>query len=230
MSWSDGISYEIEFWDRFLGTKGDLWPDDYQKRLDPHRPVDANYIKLFDDMPANPVRVLDVGAGPVTMFGWTHPRKKIELEATDALAKEYDVLLLKYGITPPVRTMYAEAEKLTQHFASGMFDFVHAQNCLDHCAAPHVAVCQILAVAKIGATVSLNHAENEGANENYAGFHQWDFTVENGNFIIRGKDQTINVTQLVSPVATVESHLENRWVSIRMKKVNELTVDGRIPE
>jgi len=230
MSWSDGISYEIEFWDKFLEKKGDRWPEDYQKRLDPYRPVDASYIKLFDDMPANPLRVLDVGAGPMTMFGWTHPRKQIELEATDALAKEYDVLLLKYGITPPVRTIYAEAEKLTQHFASGMFDFVHAQNSLDHCAAPHVAICQMLAVAKIGATVSLNHAENEGANENYAGFHQWDFTVENGNFIIRGREQTINVTQLVSPVAKVESHLESRWVSIRMKKVKDLTGDGRIPE
>jgi hypothetical protein len=163
------------------------------------------------------------GRGLLTVFGYTHPGKKILLEATDALAKEYDVLLLKHGVVPPVRTMYAEAEKLTSHFASGMFDLVHARNSIDHCGAPFVAICQMLAVAKIGANVRLNHEQNEGETQNYSGFHQWNFTVENGHFIIRGKSKTFNVTQLLGSFAEVGSHLTNRCVNVHMRKLKDLS-------
>lgn len=229
MSWKDGIDYELGFWDKWLKTNGDRWPEDYQGRLDPNRPVGAEYIQALDEAPGNPVRVLDVGAGPITLFGWAHPRKKVELEATDALAKEYNVLLLKHGVTPPVRTRHAEAEKLTNHYASGMFDFVNARNSIDHCAAPHTAVCQMLAVAKIGATVCLNHAENEGENEQYTGFHQWNFTVENGDFIIRGRGQLFNITQMVGTVAQVDSLLKDRWVTVKLRKTKNLSPDGQVP-
>jgi hypothetical protein len=228
MSWTEGIDYEVRFWDNWFRDKGGRWPDDYKARLDPNRPVPGPFITLFDEIPANPIRVLDVGAGPLTVFGWTHPRKKIELQATDALAKEYDLILLKHGVSPTVRTMFAPAEKLTDYFASGVFDYVHAQNSIDHCAAPHVAICQMLAVAKIGATVSLNHAENEGENENYTGFHQWNFTVEKGDFIIRGRGQVLNITEMVKPVAEVKSHLENKWVTIHLRKTKDLTKDGSV--
>jgi hypothetical protein len=228
MSWSDGIDYEVGFWDQWIGTKGSRWPEDFKQRMDPNRPVAPEFVKMFDEIPANTVRVLDVGAGPLTCFGWVHPRKKILLEATDALAKEYDILLLKHGVVPPVRTMWAEAEKLTNHFAPGMFDLVHARNCIDHSAAPYAAICQMLALAKIGANVRLGHAENEAENENYSGFHQWNFTVAQGNFIIRGKEQTFNVTELLASVAKVDSQLENKWVTVNLCKLKNLSKEGTV--
>jgi SAM-dependent methyltransferase len=230
MSWTDGIEYELQFWDRWFTNKGKPWAEDYTRRMDPNREVWPEFIPLIDSIPANPVRILDVGAGPITIFGLTHPRKKIELQATDALAREYDTILLKHGITPAVRTMQAAAEKLTDYFAAGMFDFVHARNSIDHCAAPHQTICQMLAVAKIGAKVSLNHAENEAENEKYVGFHQWNFTVEGGEFIIRGRGQTFNISEMVSPVAKTEAVLDKKWVTVTLEKTKDLTPDGTVPK
>jgi len=222
MSWSDGIDYEVKFWDKWFETKGDRWPEDYAARLVMDRPVPASFVQLLDESPANPVRVLDVGAGPLTVFGWIHPRKSIELQATDALAKEYDRLLLKHGVTPPIRTMFAPAEKLTDYFATNMFDFVFAQNCIDHCASPYMAICQMLAVAKIGAPVHLGHAENEGENEGYTGFHQWNFSAVDGKFIIRGKNETLNLSDLVRPFAVTEASVANKWVNVLFRKTHDV--------
>jgi hypothetical protein len=219
MSWQDGIQSKVAFWDHWLGEKGREWPEDYQRRLDPSLPVHPSHIELFDQIPANPVRVLDVGAGPLTMFGRTHPRKKIVLIPTDALAREYDWLLEKHGITPPVRTIYAEAEKLTEHFAAESFDFVHAQNSIDHCRSPWDAILQMLQVAKTGASIRLNHAENEAENEDYIGFHQWNFTVVDGEFLIRDQNQEINVTRALSDQAIVNATCANKWVSVTLQKL-----------
>ena len=90
MNWQDGIAFELAFWDRFLRNQGDGWPEDYRRRLDPELPLQPAYVELLDQTPADPVRVLDVGAGPLTMFGKKHPRKTILLTATDALARAYD--------------------------------------------------------------------------------------------------------------------------------------------
>ncbi|HEY3856761.1 MAG TPA: flagellar assembly protein FliW [Verrucomicrobiae bacterium] len=220
--WDEGIDFEVGFWDQFIGTKGLKWPDSFKRRMDPNARVSTEIERMLDEVPGDYARVLDVGAGPLTVFGYIHPRKKILLEATDALAKEYDVLLLKHGVVPPVRTMYAEAEKLNHHFAAGMFDLVHARNSIDHCGAPFAAICQMLAVAKIGAYVCLNHEQNEAENQKYSGFHQWNFTVENGHFIIRGKSQTFNVTQLLTSFAVAESRLANKNVNVRLRKLKDL--------
>ena len=109
MSWQDGIEFEVAFWERWFHAKGAECPDDYKRRLDPALPISPAYVELFDKIPSNPAWVFDVGAGPLTVFGHTHPRKRIILVPTDALAREYDALLQKYNIVPPVRTIFAEA-------------------------------------------------------------------------------------------------------------------------
>jgi flagellar assembly factor FliW len=224
--WSDGIVAEVAFWDTWLRTKGYLWPDDFKRRMNPATPVSPELERILDQIPADPVRVLDVGAGPLTVFGYTHPRKRILLEAADALAREYDSLLQKYGIIPPVRTMRALAENLACHFATDVFDLVHANNSIDHCAAPVEAICQMLAVAKSGAPVLLRHEENEADNEGCSGFHQWNFTVEQGQFIIRGKGQAFNVTDLLKPVAVVDACLDRRRVTVQLRKFRAIPIQA----
>jgi hypothetical protein len=73
-------------------------------------------------------------------------------------------------------------------------------------------------VAKPGARVRLNHAENEAENENYTGFHQWNFTVEDGEFFIRGKDQVINVSRRLSAEAEIEARCVDKWVTVNLCK------------
>lgn len=218
MSWQDGIEFEAAFWDRWFRAKGAEWPDDYKRRLDPALPISQAYVEMFDKIPSNPVWVLDVGAGPLTVFGHTHPRKRIILVPTDALAREYDALLQKYNIVPPVRTIFAEAENLTAHFLPDCFDLVHAKNSIDHCRSPYDAVRQMLTVAKVGGWVRMGHGENEAEKEKYTGFHQWNFTVKDGDFIIWSKDHSVNVSRELRAAADVQSSCVNSWVTVTMHK------------
>lgn len=149
--------------------------------------------------------VLDVGSGPLTKLGKTHPSKRLDITATDLLANDYDRLLAGFDLVPPVRTVYADAERLVDQFGRDAFDIVHAQNCIDHTADPHQAIEQMIAVTRPGGYVVLYHAENEGQREGYNQLHQWNFTCENIAFVIRDRmGRTVNVTDRLAALCEVE--------------------------
>jgi len=177
---------ELRFWRRWLETKGLEWPEDYARRFDPAGPVQAHLSRIIDQLPQSHAEILDVGSGPVTKIGTRHPSKTVSVTATDVLAQEYNHLLAQFAITPPVVTRYAAAEKLRDQLGSRQFDIVNAQNSLDHSEDPLAAIEEMLALTKSGGFTVLLHAENEGRNELYYGLHQWDFTCEDGHFIIAG--------------------------------------------
>ena len=46
----------------------------------------------------------------------------------------------------------------------------------------------MLSLAKPGGKILLRHMEDEGANGNYNGLHQWNFTEENGRAVVWNPD------------------------------------------
>lgn len=213
-----GLAYERGFWERYLRTQGDRWRDEYRERLDPHAPLSAYHRQFVDHLPGDEVHILDVGAGPLTLLGKTHPTKRLSITAVDVLAPEYDRMLARFGIVPPVRTVYGAGERLTELFAPNSFDFVNAQNCVDHMEDPLAAIGEMLAVVRPGCWVALNHAENEAENEAYRGLHQWNFTLRGGDFVIRGRAGETNVTRLLAERAEVHSSRAGGWVQIHLRK------------
>ena len=202
---SVALKGEVQFWRKWLSTKGMYWPDDFRARLDPDRPLDGHLAPYVDRVDADRVRILDVGSGPLTKLGKTHASKRLEITATDLLASDYDRLLAELGIVPPVRTIHADAERLVAQFGPDAFDIVHAQNCIDHTADPERAIEQMVAVARPGGWVVLFHAENEGEREQYNQLHQWNFTCEHGAFVIRDRaGRTVDVTQRLAAQCDVE--------------------------
>jgi SAM-dependent methyltransferase len=202
---SVALKREVQFWRNWLSTKGMYWPEDYRARFDPERPLDGHLLPYVDRVDADRVRILDVGSGPLTKLGKTHPTKRLEIVATDLLASHYDRLLAELDVVPPVRSVYADAERLVEQFGPDAFDIVHAQNCIDHTADPHRAIEQMVAVAKPGGYVVLYHAENEGEREQYNQLHQWNFTCEDGSFIIRDRTgRTVNMTDRLAEHCDVE--------------------------
>jgi len=202
---SVALKGEVQFWRNWLSTKGMYWPDDFHARLDPDRRLDGHLAPFVDRVDGDQVRILDVGSGPLTKLGKTHPSKRLEITATDLLASDYDRLLRELGLVPPVRTIYADAEQLVAQFGHDAFDIVHAQNCIDHTADPERAIEQMVAVAKPDGYVVLFHAENEGQREQYNQLHQWNFTCDGAAFVIRDRvGRTVNMTQRLSPLCDVE--------------------------
>ena len=218
-AWEAGIEHEVKFWDKYFKTKGLDWPEDYQQRLDPTLPLSDYHRQFIDPLPVNPVRILDVGAGPLTVLGKVHPTKHLEIIPTDALANHYDRLFEKYSVIPPVRTQLSKAEDLTQLFPESSFDFINAQNCIDHSEDPVRAIQDMVKLVKPGCYVAMLHGENEAEAENYLGFHQWNFTIRDGAFVIFGKTETHNMTEELAAIATVESHRdEGQLIAVSILK------------
>lgn len=210
---------ERYFWWRWVATRGLQWPQEFERRLDATQPLDAYVAARVRDIASDPIRILDVGAGPVTVLGYRLEGRNIEITAVDVLAETYDRLWSRCGIVPPARTKYADAERLTDWFEPASFDFVYSQNSIDHASRPRVAIEQMVNVAKPGCYIVLNHALNEAVNEDYIGLHQWNFNERNGDLILWNAAETINVTQLLGPDCAVKTERRGNSIFVEILKL-----------
>jgi SAM-dependent methyltransferase len=212
---------EVVFWRKWFSTRGSEWPDDYKERLDPNFPLQEHIAKYVDQLPDNPVHILDVGAGPLTKLGKVCGSKQLVITPIDVLAPQYDELLNDFRIQPLVRTITGDAENLIPQFGHKRFDIVHGQNSMDHTANPLRAIHQMLSVTKPDGFVVLFHAENEGKNEGYNQLHKWDFTCENGHFLVKGpgpNGSTVNVTDLLGSVGAVDCSVAYGGIMVAIRK------------
>lgn len=184
-SWSAGIAYELEFWSHFARTRGDRWPEEFEARMDPATPIAPWIEALARAEGRSDWRVLDVGAGPVTMLGHRTPADlRIEVVATDPLAAAYARIFDGLGLRRPTETAFAPAEELSAFFPAAAFDLVHCRNALDHSLDPMRGIVEMLRVLRVGGRVVLAHQANEAEHGKYVGFHQHNFENVDGRFII----------------------------------------------
>jgi SAM-dependent methyltransferase len=174
--WASGIPDELAFWQSVLPQLKTGRPEDHY-RLAPDAPVHPHLEQEIAGLARSEVRILDVGAGPLSGVGKKSGHARVMLTAVDPLAHGYDRILADLDIEPPVRTSFADGESLTEFFAEDSFDIVVMENSLDHSWDPLQVVAEMLRVARIGGLVLLDHFEREAEIESYQGFHQWN--VEN---------------------------------------------------
>jgi SAM-dependent methyltransferase len=182
-TWQRGLGEEEDHWSRYLATEGDQWPDEYRERLDATTPLAPELTSLLRVADGAPVRILDVGAGPMTILGKVWPGHDVEIVAVDALAERYDALLASNGIVPPVRTQLCHSERLADQFGAESFDLVHARNTLDHGYDPVRAIEQMAIVTAPGGVIVLDHHRDVAEFEAYQGLHQWNLRLEGDTYI-----------------------------------------------
>jgi SAM-dependent methyltransferase len=220
----DQLKAELRFWRRWLKSRGLEWPEDYRMRLDPDTPVQDHLARVIDRLPGAEIEILDVGSGPMTKLGKIHPEKSLAITATDPLADSYNDLFAEFGISPPVRTEYAEAEALRATLGDRLFNIVHAQNSLDHATDPVQGIGEMLALTRPGGFVVLLHEENEGKNEFYYGLHKWDFTCERGRFVIAGPGPggpRRDITAILADCAEVECSIREGEILVVIRKLQQ---------
>jgi SAM-dependent methyltransferase len=217
-----GVSHELDFWTRWLTTKGLHWPEDYERRLDPDSQLDEPLIverlsELGDD-----VSILDVGAGPLTILGKRYPGKSLRITPVDPLAREYDRLLAEFGVEPPVRTGFCPGEQLLERFRLGEFDVAYARNSVDHSYDAAKVVHNMVALVRPGGYVLLRHVRREGEHMKYSGFHQWNLDVEDGHLLLWNKVGRHDLTRELEPLASVQAYRqddgEEDWVLAVIQK------------
>ena len=195
-----GADVEDGFWYKWLSSEGRRYGvhDDYLQRTAPNATLPA-FLCARLPTTAAPVRVLDVGAGPLSSVGTDcGPDRPLTLIPTDVLAPQYDATLARVGLEPRVRTQYCPAEAIARCFAPDYFDMVTSFNALDHAQAPVDGIEQMLTVLKPGGSMVLLHHANESAQQGGAGMHRWDFYpdpasrrgMESANVFVAGGQHT----------------------------------------
>ncbi|MGR5452883.1 class I SAM-dependent methyltransferase [Vibrio alfacsensis] len=183
-------------------------------------PLQQELVELVKYEGVASIKVLDVGAGPVSKVGKTISGKQIELVPIDPMADKYRSILESLGLTPKIWTIFGNGEELSQQFPAGSFDLAHARNSVDHCLNPLKVLIEVLSVLKPGCCFYMNHYRNEGKAANYYGLHQWDFDIEDGCFVIKSQyGDIVNVNNEIAPIAEVRdvSIVDDRIIVILRK-------------
>ncbi len=207
--WEDGLPNELEHWRWWLSNGPEVFAkesfNDYEWRTNPNsdlrnQPHLTRYLEDFAPAGAT-VKILDVGAGPLTCVGKSWPDRTVEITPVDPLAAEYNALLDELNLTPLVRTQNAEVEKLSESFPANHFDLVYCQNALDHVYDPVLGIRQMLEVVQPNRSVVLMVNVNEGERENYFGLHQWNFCLEGSDFVLWNSDLRVRINEEISGIA-----------------------------
>lgn len=220
--WEKSQGSEVEFWDEYIATQGlGQFQDKYKEKLDPNLPLQPEVAKCLDTLESKVegFTILDVGAGPFTPLGKVYKDQKLKIAAIDPLAREYDVILDKHNITPPVRTQFGVGEKLLDLFSPESFDITYSRNALDHSYDPLTVVKNMFCVAKKNGFVVLMHHKNEAEKEQYQGLHQWNFDEQNGKFVIWNQSAKHDVTKIFGFQAEVQCYYDGNWVVATIKKL-----------
>jgi SAM-dependent methyltransferase len=217
--WRGRKRNEVDFWAGWLaGMPGtEQWASDREARLKPETEIRDPAVRAELDLnPAEEVRILDVGAGPLTWLGYRYPGKKLTIVPVDPLADEYDRLLHDAGLEAPVRTIRVAGEDLLEHFEPASFDIAYATNALDHSADPLTIVSNMLAVVCPGGVVILRHKRNEGQSARYSGLHQWNFDAVDGGLLLWNEAAEVDVGAAFAGRAGTTAWLEEHEVVARL--------------
>jgi SAM-dependent methyltransferase len=200
----------VEFWEAWFRTGGLHWPSDFQQRTSGATTTPDDVAALIDAAASGPepVRVLDVGSGPISVLGDVPARwPNATLISLDPLASVYNRLLDGAGLDRVPRVTFGLSE-FPDSFVDGPVDVIHCRNALDHAFDPVRAIIQLLGMLRPGGRMVLRHFENEGAHGGYGGLHNWNFTrSDEGHFIVWCRDYGVDVSDLVAPYATLEVSL-----------------------
>ncbi len=226
--WTEGLSHEIEFWHDWIHTQGQGFGEDFRNRLDPQKPLQEHIWPLLDHLPSGRLRVLDVGAGPLTALGKIYRSQPLDIVAVDPLADYYDQILREAQLEAPVRTTWCHGELLEDRFEPSTFDLVFSQNALDHSYDPYRIIKSMIRLTKVDHFVLLEHRQNEAERAQYQGLHQWNFAVEQGDFVIWNPTSKLNVSKELLPYVDIQIRFiaEVNWLNIQMKKLKDLPFES----
>jgi SAM-dependent methyltransferase len=222
--WRLELRREVAFWNRIV-EGGSKFPAAWERRSDPNAPLTERLIlDRLDLIDTDPVSILDVGAGPMTILGTKHPQRRLEITATDPLADDYSQMLDEAGIEPPVRTQLCRGEDLVEHFGADRFDMVYSRNAVDHSVDPLTILRNMVGVTKPGGFVLLRHFQNEGVDEDYEGLHQWNFDLRDGRLLLWNPRETHDLQEVFAEEVELWAELQPwtdrpaPWVACAMRK------------
>ncbi len=202
--WNRHAADEARFWWNWLTTSELYIERDRAFRLQHHRELADNIKNLIHAPEGGTVRILDVGAGPLSVIGTHWPGRSVELVPIDALAAQYAPMLKELDVIPPTPTQYADAETLSSKFPQNTFDFTHCVNALDCCANPMKAISEMVKVTRPGGCILVICRLNLAETERNFGLGQWNISLERGRPVVWSRQSYTDIMNLLGATATLE--------------------------
>jgi SAM-dependent methyltransferase len=195
--WKISLPSEISFWDEYLASHGKSCgaETEFNFRTTPEAELQPWLREWLNCPDGATVRVLDVGAGPLTWVGKKWSGRKVVIDAIDPLAEAYAEIMRRQNIQPPVPTKLGDGEDVVKIFGANIFDLAFARNCLDHSYNAIQAVVSMIEATKPGGIIFLWHNQDEAEHLCYQGLHQWNFRLEKGELLVWKGDKKLNVNQ-----------------------------------
>lgn len=179
-----GAEHEINFWKEFAKTPRFL--DGWVKDVKTPELNDIVYGFLIGHPNA---KVLDCGSGVVSILNGTV--KNDNLTPCDLLGTEYGKIFdyKKHGVKQPLPYGCEDLEYENE------FDIVHISNALDHTQDVLTSYKKLLQAVKPGGFLIIQGFENEGHQENWQGFHQWNLSIQDKTLRVENKSGKIDYIQ-----------------------------------
>lgn len=223
-AWNKGVQHEADWWSDALREAVATRSQDDQLFRRIRGETAFEFGSYIQHVHHDPIRVLDVGAGPVSQVGANYSGKTIEIVAVDPLAGQYAQVLTELGLSPKFPTIFGVAERLDEVFEADSFDFACCRNALDHAYDPLTGISQIIRVLRPSCVFFLSGYTNEAKNAKYVGLHQWNFEIENGALILWRPGIRIDVGEALSPELEIVRADAGSWYSVALRKISPGTV------
>ena len=212
--WEKEKEGSVDFFEKKL-QKGSM-----DKRLNPEAKLRKD-VRGYLPKEQKDLKLLDVGAGPITRLGYNWEDRRLHIEAVDVNGDLYRKLFEKHNITPPVVTKNSEAEKVHELYEKETFDFAFSRNALDHCYDPLQAIKNMVDLIKPQRYALLLHRRNEGLSQGYRGAHLWNFDVEKDQAILYNPSKKYKLQEELSGVEVqykLEKTQKDEWVYVEIFK------------
>ncbi len=171
--WASGVEDELRFWwDKMSANLSGAKGEEYRQEFLLNFPFE--FQDALPDKSEGELEILDIGCALKPAIGRKFGDKRLKIIAADPLARAYNALMDVYGIDRGYNLVFGVAEKTADLFGEGRFDFILAQNSIDHGYDPMQSFEQICKALKVGGSARFQHFENEAIAQAYSGFHQWN--------------------------------------------------------
>jgi SAM-dependent methyltransferase len=220
--WKTALPSEIKFWEDYLVSRGKSCnvEQEFAFRTSPDSELQPWLREWIEPPAGSTLRILDVGAGPLTWVGKKCDQYTIQIDAIDPLADVYNQIIDRNGITPPVRTKKGDGEDIVAQFGREVFDMTFARNCLDHAYDAIKAVTGMVEVTRPGGVLCLWHNQDEAERLSYQGLHQWNFRLEKDTLLVWKGEKRLNVNQTFSKqLKVLQLELKNDMIQAIYRKL-----------
>lgn len=214
--WEEQLPEEVRFWRRWLEGNTEK-AEDRAYRLSSHRPFPWWAKPLIKGDPEH-IRVLDVGAGPLTSLGDVWEGKEVTILPIDPLADAYSKLMEEYAVTPPIRTLYGTGQDLVSQFGENSFDFIYASDSLDKTDDPIACYQQIMLVLKPGASAVTYHEANKAERHHYETVYQWNFSLKENRLLVWNHEGQWDVLEHLSNVGHSRVETDRHYIKLTVTK------------